>query len=98
MGNKTLHEVCDELGVTRRAIQGYEKAGLVLASGRNERGYLLYDEMCQERIRQIKLYQQLGFKIKEIKNLLESGESERKRMIEIQLQKLMGEKEQMDNV
>ena len=41
MEDKTLHEVCEAFGVSRRAIQGYEKAGLVSASGKNERGYLL---------------------------------------------------------
>ena len=35
--NKTLHELCDELGVTRRVIQGYEKAGL-----EEEDGHIVY--------------------------------------------------------
>lgn len=26
---KTLYEVCDELKITRRMVQGYENAGLV---------------------------------------------------------------------
>ena len=34
--NKTLHELCDELGVTRRVIQGYEKAGLASATGQEQ--------------------------------------------------------------
>ena len=29
----TLREVCDTLAVSRRAVQGYEKAGLVSAVG-----------------------------------------------------------------
>ena len=37
----TLREVCDSYGVSRRAVQGYEKAGLISASQKNERGYLL---------------------------------------------------------
>lgn len=53
-----------------KAFQGYEKAGLVKASARNERGHLLYDEGGQKRIKQIKQYQQLGFTIKEIKWLI----------------------------
>lgn len=61
----TLREVCDAFEVSRRAVQGYEKEGLVSASERNERGYLLYDKTEQEKIRQIKFYQQLGFKLKE---------------------------------
>ena len=28
---KTLREICDELNVSRRAVQGYEKMGLVAA-------------------------------------------------------------------
>lgn len=62
----SLREVCELAGVTRRAVQGYEKAGLVEPSGRNKRGYLLYDEKALERIRQIHLFQQFGFKVKEI--------------------------------
>lgn len=68
----TLREVCDTVAVSRRAVQGYEKAGLVSASGRNERGYLLYDANSRERIRKIKLFQQLGFSIKEIKDIIDA--------------------------
>lgn len=34
MSEITLREVCEKLGVSRRAVQGYEKAGLVTASGK----------------------------------------------------------------
>ena len=49
---RTLHEICDAVGVTRRAVQGYEKAGLVCATDRNKYGHLLYDEESQQRIAQ----------------------------------------------
>ena len=68
----TLHELCDTVGVSRRAVQGYEKEGLVEASDRNKYGHLLYDEKTQLRIAQIRLYQQFGFKVKEIKDLLDA--------------------------
>lgn len=77
----TLREVCDAFEVSRRAVQGYEKEGLVSASERNERGYLLYDKTEQEKIRQIKFYQQLGFKLKEIKELLECPGGEAKELL-----------------
>lgn len=57
--SKTLRELCDELKVTRRVIQGYEKAGLVSATDKNKYGYLLYDEQAQERIVRIRLFQAL---------------------------------------
>lgn len=69
MAEMTLRELCDSLGVSRRAVQGYEKAGLVSAEGKNDRGYLLYDEDAQEKINRIKRYQQFGFSIKEIKKV-----------------------------
>ena len=54
--SKTLREVCEQLGITRRVVQGYEKAGLVSASGRNKYGYLLYNAKVQKRISQIRLF------------------------------------------
>lgn len=84
----TLREVCDACEVSRRAVQGYEKAGLVSASKRNERGYLLYDREQQEKIRQIKFYQKLGFKIREIKGLQGLSRSEMKETLKRQVKKL----------
>ena len=74
MQKKTLREVCNMVGVTRRAVQGYEKIGLVASSGKNKYGYLLYDEKAVEKIRTIKQYQEFGFMVKEIKELLEVSE------------------------
>lgn len=76
--DKTLREICSEVGVSRRAVQGYEKVGLVHASGRNKYGHLLYDKEAEKRIEEIKLYQDMGFKIKEIKTLMNASETERK--------------------
>lgn len=52
---ETLRELCEHTGVSRRAIQGYEKAGLMTAAIKNERGYLLYDSNAQDRVRMIRL-------------------------------------------
>ncbi len=91
MGSMTLREVCGACGVSRRAVQGYEKAGLVSPSGRNERGYLLYNEDEQERIRQIRLFQQIGFQVKEIRGLLDAPCDVRKDALKRQLGKLREE-------
>ena len=55
MDGMTLREICEALEVSRRAVQGYEKAGLVSATDRNKYGHLLYDEAAMLRIEQIKL-------------------------------------------
>lgn len=65
----TLRELCEELNISRRAIQGYEKFGLVHATGHTKHGYLLYDPEVQDQIRRIRLLQEVGFSLREIKEL-----------------------------
>lgn len=96
MDNMTLREVCNSANVSRRAVQGYEKAGLVFVSGKNERGYLLYDIHTLERIKQIKLYQQFGFTIKEIKNIIDAPNVVLKVVLEEQIIRLKEEKRQLE--
>lgn len=105
MSKMTLREICNLVGVTRRAVQGYEKAGLVECSGKNKYGYLLYDELAVEKIRNIKQYQEFGFTIKEIKILLEASTEEYVIMLmnklskmEEELQKLQGNIEKMERM
>ena len=62
----TLHELCDAFGISRRTVQGYEKHGLVRATGRNPRGYLLYDLQMQTEIQKVHQFQKFGFQVKEI--------------------------------
>lgn len=88
---KTLHEVYEELGVTRRAVQGYEKRGLVKPSARNKYGHLLYDDQAQRRIALIKDYQKLGFKLKEIESLIDAPSHVVRSALEKQLIKLQEE-------
>lgn len=45
----------------------------------------MYDKKSQENIQQIKLYQQLGVKVREIKNFLEVPETKRKEILENQV-------------
>lgn len=96
MKDMTLREICETIDVSRRAIQGYEKAGLVLATGKNERGHLLYDADAQERIRQIRLFQQLGFTIKEIKYMIDAPHAVLKDALEERIEKLREEHRQIE--
>lgn len=96
MDSITLRELCATLDVSRRAVQGYEGAGLVSASDKNKYGHLLYDEETQKRIELIKLYQQLGFKIKEIKELIDAPNEVVKEALEKQVLCLKAERVRID--
>lgn len=71
----TLREMCEKMKVSRRVIQGYEKAGLMKATGKNKYGYLLYDDEMVRRAEHIKFLQDLGFKLKDIKNIIDAPKS-----------------------
>ena len=61
--SKTLTEIRKELNVSRKAIQGYEKHGLIESSQKDKYGRHIYDEKITERIIKIRFYQKLGFEI-----------------------------------
>lgn len=94
----TLREVCKTVGVTRRAVQGYEQAGLVTPTGKNERGYLLYDQSAQEKIKQIKFFQEMGFSIKEIKEISSAPKHVMKKAIEQRIEALWLEIDRKEDV
>ncbi len=73
--NKTLSEIRKELGISRKAIQGYEKNNLISSNGKDRFGRRIYDEKTMEKIVEIRFYQKLGFSVKEIKELLNSDEA-----------------------
>ena len=95
---KTLSEVCSVLEVSRRAVQGYENAGLVSATGKNKYGHLLYDEEAQWRIKQIRLLQQLGFRVKEIKDIIDAPEEVLRKAVERQIESLKAEIEYKEEI
>ena len=95
---KLLREVCTEFNVKRRAVQGYEKAGLVSATGHTNRGYLLYDETAQKRIADIRMYQDFGFTIREIVEIIDASDEQRKAALVKQRKKLKKEKKDLEIV
>lgn len=92
----TLREVCRTCHLSRRAVQGYEKYGLVRPTGLNERGYLLYDAAAQQRIRQIKRYQEFGFRVKEIRELLQAPPSILKEKLLAKRQRLLESRQRLE--
>ena len=85
---KKLNEVCRDAGVSRRAVQGYENAGLVRATAKNKYGHLLYGELEEERIKRIKFFQDMGLSLKEIEVLIDAPGEALKPVLEIQIKKL----------
>ena len=66
----SLKELCKEVGVSRRTIQGYEKVGVIQPVSRNKYGYLLYNHEMLERAKQAKFLRSIGFSNVEVSELL----------------------------
>jgi DNA-binding transcriptional MerR regulator len=92
----TLRELSEVTGASRRAIQGYEKEGLLNPCGKNHYGHLLYDEVAQERVCLIKLYQKFGFTVKDIKSLMDAPDHIIKSALTKQLGIMERERDEMD--
>lgn len=72
MENITLKQLCELVGVSRRSIQCYEKVGLMAPTDKNKYGHLLYDEDVLHRAKMIKFMSKLGFKLKEIQEIIDA--------------------------
>lgn len=95
MEAKTLREICAGTGVSRCTIQGYEKAGLVSASGKNKYGHLLYDQAAEERIRNIRFYQQIGFPVREISGIIDASIPVKRKALKNRIKALKREQDEL---
>ena len=76
MSIKTLREVCEVTGTSRKALQLYDGIGLLQPTekGKEGRKEWLYDEMAISRLRIIMLLKEADFKLEEIKTALQGVE------------------------
>lgn len=97
-GYRTLREITEELGISRRAVQGYEKAGLVKPTARNKYGHLLYDERAVAAMAVIQYFQKLGFGIKDITKLTREKKETLQRELEEHRDQLTGRKAELESL
>ena len=84
---KKTNEVSKLVGVSRRTLQYYDDEGMLLVE-RTENNYRLYDEKALERIWRVMLYKEMGFKLKEIKQLLLLSENKQEEYLGLRVEKV----------
>lgn len=70
MDSLTISQVAKRGGVNIQTIRYYERQGLLAPKSRTEAAYRIFSSESVRRIRFIKRAQELGFSLKEIKDLL----------------------------
>lgn len=94
----TVHEVSQLTGVTVRALQYYDRIGLLTPARLTGAGYRLYDDESLERLQQILFFRELEFSLKDIREILESPDFDRRKALEQQIHLLTLKKEHLEKL
>lgn len=68
---KTISQVAELTGISIRALQYYDEIGLLKPSELTPSGYRLYDDDALQKLQQILFFKELGFRLKEIREILQ---------------------------
>lgn len=89
-----IGKFCELTNTTPKTIRYYESIGLLPESQRSGK-YRMYDSTYVETVRQIKIAQQLGFKLSEIKGWCEGANIQRGLPRQVLLEALTAKKQQL---
>ncbi|RYX98794.1 MerR family transcriptional regulator [bacterium] len=73
----TVKSVSEIAGISIRTLHYYDQIDLFKPEAVSESGYRLYSDHNLERLQEILFFRELGFDLKEIKNILDSPEYDR---------------------
>lgn len=74
---KTVSQIAKLTGISIRTLQYYDEIGLLKPSELTSSGYRLYDDEALQTLQQILFFKELGFRLKEIKEILEKPDFDR---------------------
>ena len=93
-----VHDVSRLTGVSIRALQYYDRIGLLRPASYSEAGYRLYDDESLETLQQILLFRELEFPLKEIKRIIQAPSFDRNKALEQQIKLLRLKKEHLERL
>ena len=74
---KTISQVAELAGISTRTLQYYDEIGLLKPSEITPSGYRRYDDDALQELQQILFFKELGFQLKEIKEILHRPDFDR---------------------
>lgn len=69
-----IHKVSEMTGVTVRTLRHYDQIGLLHSTSKTEGGHRLYSNGDLKKLQQIQFMKKIGFRLNEIKNMLNSSD------------------------
>ena len=74
---RTISQVAELTGISTRTLQYYDEIGLLKPSELTQSGYRLYNDEALQKLQQILFFKELGFKLKDIREILEKPDFDR---------------------
>ncbi|MCB7321160.1 MerR family transcriptional regulator [Lacrimispora sp. 210928-DFI.3.58] len=74
---RTISQVAELTGSSIRTLQYYDEIGLLKPSELTPSGYRLYNDAALQKLQQILFFKELGFKLKDIREILEKPDFDR---------------------
>lgn len=94
----TVKQLAQKCGVSVRTLHHYDAIGLLKPAQVTEAGYRLYDEAALERLYLILLFRELGFRLKDIRGILDAPDFDRNRVLEQQIALLERKQRHLESV
>lgn len=93
-----VKEVSDLAGISVRTLHHYHEIGLLVPEKITEAGYREYSDENLEKLQQILFFKELGFPLKQIKEILESPSFGRLEALEMQRDLLLNKRKRLDQM
>lgn len=74
---RTISQVAELTGISIRTLQYYDEIGLLKPSELTQSGYRLYNDEALQKLQQILFFKELGFKLKDIDEILQKPDFDR---------------------
>lgn len=74
---RTISQATELTGTSIRTLQYYDEIGLLKPTALTQSGYRLYDDTALSKLQQILFFKELGFKLKDIREILEKPDFDR---------------------
>ncbi|MBH0168163.1 MULTISPECIES: MerR family transcriptional regulator [Fictibacillus] len=93
-----IHKVSEMTGVTVRTLRHYDHIGLLQSSSKTEGGHRLYNHTDLKKLQQIQFMKKIGFRLNEIKNMLNSSDWDWSDSLKKQLSYVKKEQESLSKI
>ncbi len=95
---KTISQVAKLAGISPRTLQYYDEIGLLKPSELTLSGYRLYDDKALDKLQQILFFKELGFKLKEINEILQKPDFDKLAVFKRQKELLLLKRNRTDRL